>query len=156
MIPLTLSLLCFEETLKEKNEYLSPELHGGASYCAVYRDNCMEFRKVRHNPTLYVSAPDKVELYEVGYELHKTTGSSVFPVAEQADCYFENAVTNQWNLSYLDNYKYKVILKLEQENPDYICVIKDSSYYLENQDYFEQYQKIYENPSGFIAVFTNH
>ena len=154
LIPLAFSLLSVEEKLKEENEYLSPELHGGGSYCAVFRDNCLELRKVRgHNLTLYVSAPDKVELYEAGYELHKTEHAAVFPVSDMADRFFLNVVTNQWDLSYLNISIDEYMPRLKKDNPKYISVLKESDCYKKHREYLEQFPKIYENPSGFIAIY---
>lgn len=155
LIPLSFSLTGFEEALQENNPRFSTELHGGGAYCAVFRDNYIEIRKWRQNPTLYVAIPEKVELYEAGYALHKENGASIYPVANGSDRFFENIVTNQWNLLYLNIPAKKSISTLEDEKSEYICVIKDYSVYQKNPDYFDKYPKIFENSAGFIAVYDN-
>lgn len=155
VIPLSFSLAGFEEALQENNPRFSAELHGGGAYCAIYRDNYIELCKLRQNSTLYVATPEKLELYETGYDLHLKTGTSIYPVANQPNRYFENVITNQADPLYLNFPEENLIPALEEENPEYICVLKDASIYRKNQDYFDKYPKIYENSAGFIALYDN-
>jgi len=43
---------------------------------------------------------------------------------------------------------------LDAGKADYICVFNDSGLYDFQKDYFDSFERIYENPDGFIAKVT--
>lgn len=131
-----------------KNAIFWPEPKANV-YAGVYGYNYGQFSKPR-----YFVGTEKYDLYQFVVENYVSKGLYVPAVGEVEDIYWYEAITNQRQPQLYDwkigEDKYIDIIKNDSDI-SYITVFYSGNTYLNNIDYFESFEKIYNNSAGFIC-----
>lgn len=106
---------------------------------------------------LPVYSPEKLDLYHYAYRELLEKGEKTVPgVICYEDSYWFVDVTNQrfsgWGyfpMEYEELWK-----RLENPEVNYILVTYDSPLYLEDQEYYDSLERLYENQVGFVAKYV--
>ncbi len=99
---------------------------------------------------------ERIDLYAYAYRNLLDKGEESVPgVIRYDDSFWFQDMTNQrfdWDFYWMDNEG--LMKELEEEDANYVLVFRDSSWYVNDPEYFESLEKIYENGIGFIAEYN--
>lgn len=99
-------------------------------------------------------SPDKQELYHYVYDELLQKGQDMVPIASYwQDDFWYQGITNQRNDGWDVNNSAGFLKMLLNSGAEYVLVLTDSqsTVYLDNQEYFDSLEKVYENQAGYIA-----
>lgn len=99
-------------------------------------------------------SPDKLELYHHVYDKLLCDGQDMVPIASYwQDDFWYQGITNQRNNGWDVNNSAGFLEMLMNSEAEYVLVLTDgqSTVYLDNQEYFDSLEKVYENAAGYVA-----
>lgn len=139
--------------LYDDESLVSYDTSEGIDYCKVFWYNYEMVNGLESDEEKNAPSQEQQKLYEISALKCTEESAKVFPVGKSDHRYFLNALTGQWDHNYfhVETDEYQTLL--EEQEPEYICVIKASSGYQENREYLDQYYRIFENSVGFIAEY---
>lgn len=101
-------------------------------------------------------SPLKLDLYHYAYQELLAQGEETVPaVIDHLDTFWFIDVTDQrfrgWDYSSMMNEE--LYQRLEETGCNYIVVLKDNMLYVNDQEYFDSLERVYENEAGFVAKY---
>ena len=145
---LTLIALYFtgiDGQLQLEHVNFNPEMKSPV-FCGIYYTNSVMWHDEIYNF-------DKVTLYRYVANELVVEGKNVAPAANWDDTYWFEAISNQRSEEFynwiMDTDTYMDRLGSEA---NYVCVLTNSDFYIENQEYFDSLEKIFVNDAGFVAT----
>ncbi len=142
-----------EDRISNRNPLLVPQLNE-ENLSHIYKFNYVFLRMSEHIPK------DKLDIYEYVCEELLSKEDKYIPVAGSIEDYFwMQAITNQdcsdfqyWNYGDKEREGETFFDTLHTEDIHYLIVFTDSEFYLKNQTYFDNMERLYENKTGYIAL----
>lgn len=139
-----------EEKLHDKNNLLVEEIRSDDF------NRIVSYNLITTPIQMLTCTPPKMLLCHYVYENILPKTDKVVPIAAywEDDLWYQ-AITNQryygWGQSDPDHTDY--FEHLNAANPDYIVVLRDSQIYIDEQEYFNSLESVFDNDWGYVAVF---
>ena len=133
----------FEEKVAVHNEMFCPSPKASA-FVSIYSYNGYDLK----NRGPY--NPEKISLYQYVYKnlLTDSEKENIPVVAYWEDVYWYADITDQYSVAY----------EALKEDARYVVVMTDdlSTDYIDNQEYFDSLERVYENEAGYVAKLPEH
>ncbi|SHJ50436.1 hypothetical protein [Parasporobacterium paucivorans] len=148
LILFAINIFNVEKKISEKNALFN------SNYVSNSLFNIYNFNMERNVDEGGKLDQNKVDLFSWVAENLTSKGEKIPVVGEWLDYYWFEGISNQrhdeiypWIMG---NYNFFEYIK-NDNSVRYLLVLTDSTYYLENQNYYESLTKIYENEKGYVV-----